>query len=152
MKKIHRNESGAALVEFAVSAVLLFTLLFGIIEAGWALSNQLDVRHGVRQAARVAAVIGNPADDPAMDADAERDEIVRAACEAMKTPFRSGAEIDFRIVGTDVEVRIDAPSIGLTGFIPGLNSLNLRDTSTAFIEQTPEWVDAVDLTCASVGL
>lgn len=152
MKTVHKEERGAALVEFAVSAILLFTLLFGIIEAGWALSNQLDIRHGVRQAARVAAVIGNPADDPAMDAAAERDAIVTAACEAMKTPFRDGALIDFRIAGTDVEVRIDAPSNGLTGFIPGLNSLNLRDSSTALIEQTPEWVNETDLTCASVGL
>lgn len=151
MKEV-QSEKGAALVEFAISAILLFTLLFGIIEAGWAFSNQLDVRHGVRQAARVAAVIGNPADDPAMDADAERDAIVTAACEAMKTPFRAGALIDITVAGTDAEIRIDAPNTGLTGFIGALRSLTLKDTSTAFIEQTPEWVDATDLTCASVGL
>lgn len=152
MKAIHKDDQGAALVEFAVVAILLFTVLFGIIEAGWAFSNQLDVRHAARQGARVAAVVGNPAD--VLDADGERDAIVFSVCEAMKTPFRDGALIDIALIngGTDAEITVSAPSAGLTGFIGALNSLILKDKSTAFIEQTPEWVDTAGLDCASVGL
>ena len=152
MKTFHRDEQGASLVEFAVTATLLFTLLFGIVEAGWAFSNQLDVRHAARQGAREAAVVGNPAN--ALDAAGERDAIVTAVCESMKSPFRSGALIDIAVIngGTDAQVTIEAPSQGLTGFIGALDNLTLKDTTTALIEQTPDWVDAVDLDCASVGL
>ena len=50
------NEDGAAAVEFALVATLLFTLLFGIIEFGTAYS-RYQVFHGAaREGARLAAV------------------------------------------------------------------------------------------------
>lgn len=51
-----KDERGAALVEFAIMAILLFSLLFGIVEYGWVFANNLDARHGAREAARLAAV------------------------------------------------------------------------------------------------
>ncbi len=51
-----KDERGAALVEFAIIMPLLFTLVLGIVEFGWLLSNDLDIRHGAREAARQAAV------------------------------------------------------------------------------------------------
>jgi Flp pilus assembly protein TadG len=51
-----RSERGAALVEMAVVLPLLVVLLFGIMEAGWLFSQQVEVRHAAREAARVAAV------------------------------------------------------------------------------------------------
>ena len=54
----HRNEEGAAAVEFALIASLLFVVLFGIIEFG-RLFNELEVLNSAaREGARVAAVRG----------------------------------------------------------------------------------------------
>jgi Flp pilus assembly protein TadG len=51
-----RGDKGVALIEFAIVMPLLFLLVFGIIEFGWAFSQNLDVRHGAREGARLAAV------------------------------------------------------------------------------------------------
>ena len=44
------------MVEFAIVAPLLFLLVFGIIDCGWAFSQNLDVKHAAREGARLAAV------------------------------------------------------------------------------------------------
>ncbi len=51
-----RGEDGAALVEFALVAVLLFTLLFGIIQFGLILSFKQDVTRAAAEGARAGAV------------------------------------------------------------------------------------------------
>ena len=51
-----RQQRGAALVEFALVSVLLFLILFGIIEVGLLLGNQAQVGAAAREAARAAAV------------------------------------------------------------------------------------------------
>lgn len=54
----HRaRERGATLVEFAIVSLLLFTLLFGIIEFGFQFNNYQSVRQGVREGARQGAVV-----------------------------------------------------------------------------------------------
>lgn len=56
------NDRGANLVEFALVAPLLFALLFGMIEFGWAFAQNLDVKHTAREAGRLAAVDSTPAE------------------------------------------------------------------------------------------
>ena len=51
-----RGERGASLVEFALTAPFLILLLLGIIEFGWAFNQNLDVRHGARETARLVDV------------------------------------------------------------------------------------------------
>lgn len=55
------NETGAALVEFAIVASLLFLLVFGIIEFGLMMKDYLALCQGVREGAR-AACLGNSID------------------------------------------------------------------------------------------
>ena len=50
------DDRGASLVELAFTLPLLLILLFGIIEASWAFSQQNNIRHGAREGARLAAV------------------------------------------------------------------------------------------------
>lgn len=50
------GEQGAAAVEFAIVAGLLFMLLFGIIQMGILVAQALALSNGARVAARVAAV------------------------------------------------------------------------------------------------
>jgi hypothetical protein len=50
------REKGAVLVEFALILPIFLMLIFGIVEASWAFAQASDVRHGVREGARLAAV------------------------------------------------------------------------------------------------
>lgn len=60
------SEEGAAAVEFALVVPLLLTLLFGIIEFGFAFNAQIVVTNAAREAARELAV-----DEDATIADIE---------------------------------------------------------------------------------
>ena len=51
-----RGESGAVMVEFALVLPLLFLLIMGMIDFGNIYSNQISIRQGVREAARVGVV------------------------------------------------------------------------------------------------
>lgn len=55
LKKIVNSNTGAAAVEFAIVAPLLFVLLFGIIEFGALLYNQAVITNASREGARYAA-------------------------------------------------------------------------------------------------
>lgn len=50
------DERGASLVEFAILAPLLLVLIFGIIDFSWVFAQNLGVRSGAREAARITAV------------------------------------------------------------------------------------------------
>jgi Flp pilus assembly protein TadG len=56
MKRRRGRERGATLVETALVAPLLFALVFGVIDFGFAWSRQIAVRNGTHAAARAAAV------------------------------------------------------------------------------------------------
>jgi Flp pilus assembly protein TadG len=55
-----RAESGAVLVEFALVAPLLLTLLFGMLDFGFAMNYWNDETHLANEGARYAAVNRNP--------------------------------------------------------------------------------------------
>lgn len=148
MRRLHRGnrEQGAALIEFALIMPLLILLVFGMVDAGWAFFQNLEVRHGAREAARLAAVNFGSAD-----------EIIYETCARMNVPSGS----------TDVVVSLDHPggtAIGkkavvtvarpnhksLTGFIPFFNSLNLTSTVEIRIEQPAGW-GVVSETCQAAG-
>lgn len=60
-----RGEHGVALVEFGIVAGLLFALVFGIIDFGWAFSQNIDLKNAAREGARLAVVNGGTGGDPA---------------------------------------------------------------------------------------
>ena len=53
---LHRDQRGAAAVEFALVAILLFMLVFGVIEWGRIFSEYQVMQSAAREGARVAAV------------------------------------------------------------------------------------------------
>ena len=65
-----RKEEGAAAVEFAMVAGLLFMLIFGMIEYGFAFFEMQTLRGATREGARVAAVGGTNGDIGARIVDA----------------------------------------------------------------------------------
>lgn len=50
------HDDGAAAVEFALIAVILFTLIFGAIQFGYAFFEYISVTHAAREGARWAAL------------------------------------------------------------------------------------------------
>jgi hypothetical protein len=71
------------LVEFALVLPLFVLMLFGMIEAGWAFAQANDVRHGAREAARIAAV----------DATSSVDAIGGEVCNRMDLAGNPGASV-----------------------------------------------------------
>jgi hypothetical protein len=128
MLRTHRTdpdkEKGAAIVEMALVAPFLLMVLLGIIEFGWTFSQFQDVRHGAREAARLAAV--DAGTDAAMTA---------TVCGQMEVS--SGHTVTFDLpagseIGDIAEVAVTAPLNLLTNF--GLFDAMLPNTLTSEIE------------------
>lgn len=121
------NERGAALVEFAVLLPLLLAVVMGIVEFGWALSQQLDVRHGAREVSRMIAT-----DDYSLS----------EACDRMD--LSSGAVITLSgstgTVGDEATVNVTAPLATITGFFDAWLPATLTSEVRVRIEQPPTWV------------
>lgn len=107
-----------ALVEFAFIAPILFLLIFGIIEFGWAFYQRLDVRHGAREGARLAAVNYQPTG--VSPGGAQLAAIVAETCERMDddsdatiTLSRTGGDL----VGASVVVNVHRDVDTLTGVL-----------------------------------
>ncbi len=62
ISKRTKEERGAALVEFAFILPLLLVLLFGIVEMGLALRDQLTMSNAVTSSARIGSVLGDDAE------------------------------------------------------------------------------------------
>src|SRR5437868_13335102 len=58
--RIRRKEEGAAAVEFAIVAALLFMLLFGIIEFGIVFNRYQGLQAGAREGARIGSLQQTP--------------------------------------------------------------------------------------------
>jgi len=138
-------EHGAALVEFAVLAPLLILLLFGLIEFSWLFSQNLDVRHGAREGARIAAVDGFADTDG--NGTVSPGEVAAQVCSRMDAGAVAGDTLISTTrtggtVGSDVAVTVDAPPQSLTGFFATFipSSMRLRSTVTNRLEQpNPVW-------------
>lgn len=55
-RKRARAERGAAAVEFALLVPILFTLVFGIIDFGWAINRNTVVNNAAREGVRLASL------------------------------------------------------------------------------------------------
>ena len=131
-----RRHRGAVLVEFALVAPLLFVLLFGIIEFGFAFVQWLDVRHGARETARLVAVNYNPNNNVG---DPQAQDILAEGCSRMddsdeprevSIEVPSGQSGEAGEVGQRIHVQVDHELTGLTGFFPFIAG---RDVSSEIV-------------------
>jgi hypothetical protein len=127
------KQNGAALLEFAIVVPLLFLLLFGIIEAAWAFNQQLEVRHGAREGARLVAV--NAGDDNYVATEVcDRMHFSGDEAATLITISTSGSAI-----GDTATVTIVAPYDGLTGFFDGVfGGASFDSTVEIRLEQVPQ--------------
>jgi Flp pilus assembly pilin Flp len=137
-----RDESGAALVEFALVLPLLLLLVLGALDLGKAFNYWIDETHLAHEAARFAAVDKNPGNGATLQ------QSIKARA---NTPELQGA-IQVCIsypngptVGEPVEVQITS-TYNFLSFIAGELSIapqkQLRATSTMRLERPPNNVSA----------
>jgi len=72
-----RGDDGAAVLEFALISILLFTIIFGILNFGFILSFKQDVTRAAAEGARAGAV-AVPASTALADARAATDDAVKS--------------------------------------------------------------------------
>ena len=126
----------------ALIAPLLFTILFGIVEFGWTFSQVLDVRHGAREGARLAAVNYRPADETGSD---QTDELVATICDRVDDPDVTRVRLTFEATdangaGDTAVIHVERDLEQLSGFFdPMLNGITPDSEVTFRLEQHADW-------------
>jgi Flp pilus assembly protein TadG len=144
VRGFQKSDRGANLVEFAILAPLLILLVFGIIEFGWLFGQFNDVRHGVREGARFAAVNAGTSS-----------QIKDTICTSMEglSAGMSSITVDLTQGGADVG---DQSTITVTANVTSLSGVplittflpnQLSSTVTFRHEQAPTWTTQVGMTC-----
>lgn len=127
-------------MEFAIVLPLLVLLLFGIIEFGWLFAMNLDVKHGAREGARLAAV-----DEFSGAADVcDRMDVAAIPGQTLVSADRTGTNI-----GDDIEVTVATPADTLTGFLDWAlpAGATLESTVIIRVEQPLSWSVFADEPC-----
>ena len=127
-----RSEQGAAAVEFALIAMLLFTLLFGIIQFSlWFWAWEAG-GHAAREAARVAAV--SPCDTAKIQT-AGKGPLNGPPAAATPLPTVTPSKVSPVKVGDPITVTVVFKSIDV-GFFPWLN-MTITRSATSRVENVP---------------
>ena len=151
MPRLKRSERGANLVEMAFVAPFLILLLFGIIEFAWLFAQDLTIKHGAREGARLAAVTFG----------ANSDELLEETCSRMNIVTNPAITVTFNdtIVspsgsmdpGDAITVNVSQGFSSLTGIMDWVLApiTNLSSTVETRAEQTPAsyWVSSMPFTC-----
>ncbi|MDI3340569.1 MAG: TadE/TadG family type IV pilus assembly protein [Sphaerobacter sp.] len=139
-----RHATGQGLVEFAISALLFFTFIFGIIEMGWLLYTHHQVTAAAREGARYASVHGTMSQglkDPAAIQAYTLDPAVVKQAMLEKVTLTEPAALTVTIARPDgdlqpqhrVTVRVTYPYRPLIGWILPTPALTLRAESTMIV-------------------
>lgn len=151
-----RGDRGASMVEFAIVAPLLFLMLFGIIDFGWLLNQQQDVRYGAREGARIAATTSPVSPLAGVDGPTTTKNIVNAICERMDSAD-SGMRVSLQTTpstGADVgdlaTIQVWKPARDITGFFTDVIGDSVIKSELSFrLEQQRAWSNTGTMTDAN---
>jgi Flp pilus assembly protein TadG len=122
-------------------------IVFAIIEFGWGFAQYLDVRHGAREAARLAAV--DYSTDETVTGLDQTEEIVAEACSRMGGDSSDASvELTLATVGEDdigdrAFVEVTSTLDTLTGFLDfALAGREINDKISFRLERDIEWAPA----------
>ena len=145
LRRISREESGAALIEFALVLPVLLVLLFGMLDFGKAFNYWIDGTHLSATGARWAAVNTNPSTDgtlqEAIREQANTPELRDGGTDAVADPLE--VCIDFpdgtSNVGDPVRVTVSSNYnfLHFIGVKTGITEAAISDSSTMRLEQVP---------------
>jgi Flp pilus assembly protein TadG len=142
--RLHRDESGAALVEFALVITVLLLLLLGMLDFGKAFNYWNDTTHLSATGARWAAVNMNPGDGATLQEsirdEADTPELRNGGTDAVADPVQ--VCIDFpketSNVGDPVRVTVTA-GYNFLNYISakGIAPVDISGAATMRLEQVP---------------
>jgi Flp pilus assembly protein TadG len=145
LSRIGRDESGAALVEFALVIPVLLLLLLGMLDFGKAFNYWIDTTHLSATGARWAAVNNNPGDGATLQEsirdEADTAELRDGGSDAVADPVQ--VCIDFpdetSNVGDPVRVTVTAGYnfLNFVGAKTGITEADISGSSTMRLEQMP---------------
>ena len=139
-----QHRAGQGMVEFAISSLVFFTFIFGIIEMGWLLFTHHQVTSAAREGARYASVHGTMSQglrDPAEIAAYTIDPDAVKAAILTKTTLSNPDALSVTVDRPDgdlqpkhrVTVAVSYPYRPLVGFILPAHTLTLRASSTMIV-------------------
>lgn len=122
-------------------------LLFGIIEFGWGFAQYLDVRHGTREGARLAAVnFQDPATVPPAEGSIQTAQIVAELCDRMggdsigATVALSFDTAGAEDLGDEAVIEVNSELDTLTGFLDfALSGVDINDEISFRLERDATW-------------
>jgi len=132
-----RKEGGVALVEMAIVMPLFILLLFGIMEAGWVFSQQVEVRNAAREGARLAVV----------DFDTAANMRIEVCNRAPLSSERAFVQFTEDPAADTATVRVEQTYQSLTGVIPSFNGITIGSTVVMRLERSISWTDDGLLSC-----
>lgn len=135
-----RGESGAAAVEFALVAPLLFMLLFGIVQFGIAYNRSQGLQAAAHEGARLAS-IGASYDDITARVQAAQSLFQSADLQVTTVPASSGATAPCQVAGVGGTVTVTAsvapnPKYAITIPLWGNREISYDGSGTFRCERT----------------
>jgi len=140
-----RDEKGATLVEFAFVLPIFILFVFGIIDFGWAYSQNLDVKQGAREGGRILAVNGGTgANATARCQDIQtqiknRTTELTNGSETVVLGFTDGNGNGAKDVGELASITLRYPLSSLSGVSGAFLNGTMQSTVTMRLEQTGTW-------------
>lgn len=143
MKRANDSDRGAAIVEMALVTPFLVLLLLGMIEFGWVFAQNLDVRHGAREAARMLSVNEDPGGGGGQSAN-----IIADVCQRMDlfpgtsvTLVQNGTSVD-SVAAAQVSVAVGQNT--LTGFLDWAipPSMTITSEVETRLQKAADWSSA----------
>jgi Flp pilus assembly protein TadG len=150
-----RRSHGAVLVEFAIIVPLLFAILFGIVDFGYSYAKTLDIRHGSREGARLAAV--NYTGGSTATGTSQTSVIIAEMCARMDGA--DGATVALTLlpgtttapagsVGRAARVTVSRPGSSISGlYAPILEGRTVRSAVEVRLEVQATWATSTG-TCS----
>jgi Flp pilus assembly protein TadG len=142
-----RGDQGAAIVEFALVMPLLLLVIFAIVEFGYGYGQSLDVKHGAREASRLAAVNYRTS---VVTGSTQTAQIISAACDRMQIVGGTAnttvalAYVDSGPAAADrghfARVTVTRPLVQITGFLDfALEGVVLKSEVETRLETDATW-------------
>jgi Flp pilus assembly protein TadG len=133
IERWQRNQEGQSLVEFALSSILFFTVVFGIVQFGLAVWQYNTVSNLAQEGARWASVRGSSSSMPATAADLQafvESKSPGFAITVSATPANPSAAAPGGVISVQV-----ASSFNMaTALIPAA-SMNLSSTAQMIVSR-----------------
>ena len=136
--RLGKREEGASLVEFAFVLPFLLLLILGMVELSFLFAQYNEVRHGVREGARYAAV--------SRPGTGLLGEVVTVTCNAIDLP-NNGITVELQLEQA-TKARLDYATITATSSTSSLTNLpffsplipnQLSNSATFRLEQDAKW-------------